>query len=1401
MDLEKLRALWADTLAGEDSAWDGLETEVTYRQPNAETVPLGPGFALPDLRLPPSDEAFAPGEEIGRGGMGVVFRARQSSLSRDVALKRQLGPEVSPVARASFLSEALITGRLEHPNIVPVYDLGQTRGGDLHLAMKLVEGRSWDQLLETERDLTMHLEILLQVCNAIAYAHSRGVLHNDLKPDNVMLGSFGEVLVMDWGVAVELDGSDTPATGLRSQSTVKNPCGTPAYMPPELAEGRGADLGPWTDVYLLGGILYRVLSGAPPHRGKTFFEVVAQAARGEVPPLPEEHPEELRALCAKALAPRPEDRFPSVRALQTALRAFLRHKEALELAGQARARLARCDAQAAAGEPRRHLYEGFTEALTLFGQARRLWEHDAALEGLRAAHEAYARAALAADDLGLADAQLARLEALGAEPAELRATLGEARDRRLEEARARRRLVSIAGLALLAVLAVAGGFLWRDHARSAGLRAARLASIRALEAELDGREPAVAEARAHLAGLTRSQGRIALEAAERATNAALLSRLLGLAQDQERLLDLYDAPVDGALLALVEPAVREAAAETLLTLRGLAVELAIAAEAHELAAQIIADTPAPPARLAPLHKQLEEARGALLAWQLATTAEALADLRAGRDRPERAAGAPTPQEYLIRLSGFRDKRVVALLAEALAPYAERARREATARRPVPWSQAEREEIRLILETLGYLELPGVTVPVLEDFLTAVWDHDLAVTCGEALCNTRSQAGTEAVLRIGRARFDLNSETWRQISRRFNRVPPPALDTTASASDFLERALFFRFRGDEARALADYDRALALEPQNATAYLNRGNLFALLGREADALADYARALERAPFDPKIFLNRGLVYRGRGDDSLAFADFGRAIELAPALPQGYANRAAIHVDRGEPEAAIADFSAALERAPDDARNYVNRATQHLLLGQVKKAAEDCDAALARDRRNREAYATRAEARRQQGDLHGALADVTRALALSPQYRVGYLRRGQILTDLGEAERALVDFEKAVELDPDSTDGYFFRSDARQRLGELDGAIADMEEVLARAPGDPMALQNLALLLQRAGDLDGAVALWEMLLEAGSLVDALAAKASTAYSARAQARLVADRLAAARADATRAIELWEGNHDGYTLRSVIGRIEGRHAEAVADATASLALNPHNALVHGNRGAARLQLGDFEGAIADFDALLAEVPEDRFALELRGEARAALGDLEGAVADWGAALVLAPDQHQLRYQRALAALHAGLLEPSRLEHDRLLRLDAANPGLLLSRAIVHALAEDPDAARADLERALELAPQVHIALWLAGLCGDTAALAALEPPSPWQAALRGLFLGELSGAGLLAREELGDPARACEAHGFLGMWYEQQGEIAAAREQYAACLASGRVDFQEYAWALNRLRLLEEP
>jgi serine/threonine-protein kinase len=284
-----------------------------------------------------------------RGGLGEVYLARDEQLRRVVALKEIQAPQADRAdSRARFVREAEITGGLEHPGIVPVYELGRHGDGRPYYAMRFIEGDSLREAIarhqaEARRlspakrslDLRGLLGRFVDACNAVAYAHSRGVIHRDLKPANIMLGPFGETLVVDWGLAKPSAPSDpagssemsaSPSAASEEDTLPGVAIGTPQYMSPEQAAGERDKLGPASDVYGLGATLYCLLTGRPPFEDRDVTTVLDRVARGDFPPprqIRRDVPRALEAICLKAMATRQEDRYESVRGLTADIESWL----------------------------------------------------------------------------------------------------------------------------------------------------------------------------------------------------------------------------------------------------------------------------------------------------------------------------------------------------------------------------------------------------------------------------------------------------------------------------------------------------------------------------------------------------------------------------------------------------------------------------------------------------------------------------------------------------------------------------------------------------------------------------------------------------------------------------------------------------------------------------------------------------------------------------------------------------------------------------------------------------------------------------------------------------------------------------------------------------------------------
>jgi tetratricopeptide (TPR) repeat protein len=415
----------------------------------ATTAPAEPP-ALPSLASPEAARRYELLGEIARGGMGVIYRAVDTALGREVAVKvlqENYGPSSSVALR--FADEARIAAQLQHPGIPPVHDLGTLPDGRPFLAMKLIKGQSLVELLSARADGSSErgrfVAVFEAVCQAVAYAHAHGVIHRDLKPANNMVGAFGEVQVMDWGLAKVLSArpaepTDPVATAaemavrsLRDSDALLTQdgsvLGTPAYMPPEQAIGAIDQIDAQSDVFGLGGVLAAILTGQPPFRGETGEKTRQLAAQGKVQACFARldgcgADPELVALCKHCLSPEKASRPADAAEVAQAV-------AALRAAADERARRAELEAREAAARAaeqhkRRRLLvaaSGLIGLVLVAGLGASLWQMQRAREAEAAAttnanqalEEAHAKGlALAAEQQARADETQARQQAFAA---------------------------------------------------------------------------------------------------------------------------------------------------------------------------------------------------------------------------------------------------------------------------------------------------------------------------------------------------------------------------------------------------------------------------------------------------------------------------------------------------------------------------------------------------------------------------------------------------------------------------------------------------------------------------------------------------------------------------------------------------------------------------------------------------------------------------------------------------------------------------------------------------------------------------------------------------------------------------------------------------------------------------
>lgn len=354
--------------------------------------------------------------KLGIGGTAIVFQAHQRAVDREVALK-YLRPELANdlKIRRRFLHEARVIGSLEHPNIIAIHEVALDCSDEVFYSMKRIEGSPWNEQID-DLDLARNVDILLAIADAVRYAHSQQVIHRDLKPENVMLGRFGEILVADWGMAVRRDSIDSiddhdagtgdgmTGDGKLGVDTLGETShdskarfnrwfgdeldfapetsigGTPAYMAPEMTVGDPSNINETTDVYLLGAILYRIITGHPPHHGNTLAECIRAAADNLIVPTDIQH--DLVDIARRAMNTHPCDRQPNVETFVADIRTHRRQQQSMSLVRRVKRGLADI-AKAAGDQMPRPTIERLTFLDSLLDEAIQEWAENPLVADIR----------------------------------------------------------------------------------------------------------------------------------------------------------------------------------------------------------------------------------------------------------------------------------------------------------------------------------------------------------------------------------------------------------------------------------------------------------------------------------------------------------------------------------------------------------------------------------------------------------------------------------------------------------------------------------------------------------------------------------------------------------------------------------------------------------------------------------------------------------------------------------------------------------------------------------------------------------------------------------------------------------------------------------------------------------
>jgi tetratricopeptide (TPR) repeat protein len=1025
--------------------------------------------------------------EIARGGMGAVLRGRDVDLGRDLAIKVLLEKHANrPEVARRFIEEAQIGGQLQHPGVVPVYDIGRF-GERPFFTMKLVKGQTLAALLgeraDPAADRPRFLADFLKVAQALAYAHAKGVIHRDLKPANIMVGAFGEVQVMDWGLAKVLaeggiadeerasrqhrpeDGtqirtvrSSGSAGTFGTQTEDGSLLGTPAYMPPEQANGDVALLDRRADVFGLGAILCEILTGKPPYVGRSSEEVRRKAANGDLADATArldgcgaDH--ELIALTKQCLAAEAIDRPKDAQEVAGGLSVYLNGvQERLQTAQRERAVAVAREAEQRKRRKVQLALAAALVALLLGGGAFAWWRNAQAQAGReREARNAEAVAALlnqCEEALRAGDAAKAQvaLDAGKKRSAEGGAENEAGRLSRLD-----------ADLALLRELDAIDQF-------------------RCTWSENQFPDPAVVATRTREA-LTRFgiDPEAADEAAARVSRSVVRERIIsGL----DRLLGQQQKDRVRALLRRVDAdPYRDAVRDGVLAKD--------AAKLVKLAGQPAA-LEQPPGFVAFLgHIEVipVERRRELLQAAVSCQPGELDLLMTLGDT------------YLAKTLGNTH------LADQKETADERLRWYQAAVAAVPVNAAAHHSLGNALYSKGQL-----------DEASACFRQAIALDPKFAYAHNN----------LGRALSDKGELD--EASACFRQAI--ALDPkNAYAHNNLGKGLQAKGQVDE--AIECYHKAIALDPKYAGAHNNLGVALKDKGQLDEAIDCFHKALALDPKDALAHTNLGNALKDKGQLDEAIDCFHKAITLDPKYAGAHNNLGNALSDKGQLDEAIACYRQAVALNPKYAWAYDNLGNALRAKGRLDEAIACFRQAIALDPKYAKAHTNLGNALKDKGQLDEAIACYQKAVALEPKTVAAHNNLGLALKDKGQLDKAIGCFHQAIALDPKHAYPHANLGRALYGKGQLDEAIECYRQAIALDPKFAGAHSGLGTALHGKGQLDEAIACYQKAI-------ALDPKYANAHAGLGLALLDKGRYAEARDASARTLELLPDIHSRRALAS---------------------------------------------------------------------------------------------------------------------------------------------------------------------------------------------------------------------------------------------------------------------------
>jgi len=1230
----------------------GRTSRVLLREPPGEHSPL--------LKVPaPGQDAAAKDDsryqivgEIARGGVGVVYKGRDKDLGRDVAIKvlrseHRDRPEVFD----RFIEEAQIGAQLQHPGIAPVYALGLQPDGRPYFTMKLIKGRTLSALLKEREDpgdaRRRFLQIFEQACQTLAYAHARGVIHRDLKPSNIMVGSFGEVQVVDWGFGKVLGRADHNAQRLKertviatlrsaakgSESITGSVMGTPAYMPPEQALGHVEELDEQSDVFSLGAILCEILTGEPPYTGaaKDLLVKAAQARLDDAHARLEQcgADRDLVALARRCLEPmradRPENAGDVAKTIGAQLAAAEERARLAELdEAEERGRLSRARHHAQWERQRKHRTRLLAASLLVAV---------ACGGGAYVASQVQRRARAAAAEPRVAQAMDEATHLRGQQ------RLGEA----------------LAAARKAHDLAMTGDVDEDLLARTAALVEETQRFVDAAEAEQARKDKErafvdrlqdIRVGRGHDFAYVQMDAQYEAAFRERAID--LLALAPGDAADQLRascpgvLVEMAAALDAWAYLRRTKPPLAGREWEGLTAIAKL-----IDPDRNQLRDAVMN---AEPERLRDIAREaLEQDLPVPTLALLGDTLRAAGDRQAALDFLH-AVRLRHPDDFWVNLhlstcidDGPPEERGDSIrfttVAVALRPRSAFAREMLGIvlhrnNRVDEAMAAYRDAIRLNPGAfVSYCEL-GVCLCKKKQF-------DAAIACFRESIRLNPNYAS-AHTNLGVTLTDTGSYDEAIASCREGvRLNPGS----ARAHSNLGAALTRKGLYDE--AIASLREAIRLDPEEPTSHITLGEALAKRGLQDEAIAELREAIRLDPGDSRAHNNLGATLGQAGRTAQALAEFREAVRLDPGNWRAQANLGNTLIGTKEWDEAVAVCQDVIRLRPGDAglRN---------LLGIALRG---------------------------QGRLDEAIAAHREAIRIDPQDFSVHYSLATLLTDvLGRHDDAIAEFHEVIRLKPDYANAHDGLGLALGRLRRCDEAITAFREAIRLDPDNSRSHNNLGIAYSRLGRLDEAIDAYRTAIR-------LDPGRASAHDNLGRALLERGRFGEAAA-AFREVTRLKPDPVAYVnLGVALGR-EGRLDEAIESYREATRLDPRYALAHLNLADALFSAGDADNAIASCQAAIRLEPENAKAHFMLGSGLLGARRLREAFPELETALRLDPAMCDTRYNLACATLREGAGPEERAralqwlcEELALLRkLAEADPVAMLP--VIEHWKDDPDLA-----------------------------------------------------------------------------------------------------------------------